>query len=353
MAPPRCSVCAHPLRSEIDARLKRGDGLKGVARDFGLTHQTARRHRDGGEAHGMDPVERKPPPAPKPKAKPRLKTKEGEWPCEPAPPEKKRRRKARRKRPSKDEPETGAPPPRKTDRYVPAYRIGCSEDDGGEELPRPADWEDLVRRHGTFAEVAALRTREQRLAYIATLAHHGRWADWRTNFRLCRLWSLKPYQVDDLAAEAASAMYSARGSRQLRTLVVLAEARKLLRRAKKRDDDKQALKVLEFIAKTDGLGSDEADATIAFLQGPVWRTIAPVVEQRDPALFAELYGALVADEGRRRAAARILDLGAREGTAAGRDEGSEEGTAGEEVPRIDATSPAGESAAEHVVYSGA
>lgn len=42
---PRCTVCSHPDRDKIDRRLVGGESARGIAREFGLSHAAADRHR--------------------------------------------------------------------------------------------------------------------------------------------------------------------------------------------------------------------------------------------------------------------------------------------------------------------
>lgn len=328
MVPPtRCSICTHPRRHDIDERLHNGEGVKAIARVFGVTHQSLLRHRDGGEAHWT----------PRPEGQPRVDFPRASKGSRPA------------SKPSAPLPEgVEAGNPRKTRPASPAERARRTPllpNFGGKipidsTLPKPENWHRLVDQHGKYAEVALLRTREEREAYVALLIHHGRWDEYRTIARLALLWQdLGIVGVGELAARVGSVMCHARGSRQVRTLVLHAQARRILRATKAEGDHRTSLRVLEFMAKLDGLGV-ETDTMQALLHGHAWRVIAPIVERHDPELFAKLYEALVADEGRRRAAARVLDLGAQEGPSTGQGGASGEGTGGEAERCIDAAIPA-------------
>ena len=46
MAEPRCRVCSHPQRPEIDRRLAQGTTNPTIAAEFGMSRDSVRRHRD-------------------------------------------------------------------------------------------------------------------------------------------------------------------------------------------------------------------------------------------------------------------------------------------------------------------
>jgi hypothetical protein len=46
--PPKCTICDHPQRGEIEAALVAGRSLRNVAQQFGVSHDALHRHRKGG-----------------------------------------------------------------------------------------------------------------------------------------------------------------------------------------------------------------------------------------------------------------------------------------------------------------
>ena len=46
--PPKCTICDHPQRGEIEAALVAGRSLRNVAQQFGVSHDALHRHRRSG-----------------------------------------------------------------------------------------------------------------------------------------------------------------------------------------------------------------------------------------------------------------------------------------------------------------
>lgn len=245
--PRPCTVCQHPDREAIEERA-RIDGVKPTARDLGVSSQALYRHM-APEHHRKAPTpasgaDLPPPPAPTPPP-PAATT-----PLPSSPPRAPRRVRERR-------------PP------VPS------------SLPTTAaGWKAYFARRIRGGTLNGARVVEH------LRANHP---------------DLDVYELVESMEQAAQEIRFMRGTELVRRLTLVSRAEYVYRAALAAKDHKGALRVLEFIAKTDGLTA-ELSPLAALLATEAWRAIAPGLMARYPDAYVFAVSTVAAEEQKKRAA---------------------------------------------------
>lgn len=112
---------------------------------------------------------------------------------------------------------------------------------------------------------------------------------------------LDVHELVESMEQAAQEIRFMRGTELVRRLTLVSRAEYVYRAALAAGDHKAALRVLEFIAKTDGLTA-ELSPLAALMASEAWRTIAPGMMARYPEAYAFAVTAIAAEEQKKRAA---------------------------------------------------
>jgi hypothetical protein len=263
--PRPCTVCRHPDREAIEERA-RIDGVKPTARDLGVSSQALYRHMTPEHrskvAEPPDGADLAPPPAAKPREA-KSATQVFEAPVSVAPPP----------APSSTPPTS---PPTRTPRKVKERRP-----------PAPAT---LPTTAAGWKAYFAKRIRGGTLNGARVVEHL------RANHP-----DLDVHELVESMEQAAMEIRFMRGTELVRRLTLVSRAEYVYRAALAAGDHKAALRVLEFIAKTDGLTADLSPLA-ALMASEAWRVIAPGMMTRFPDAYAFAVTTIAAEEQKKRQA---------------------------------------------------
>jgi hypothetical protein len=150
-----------------------------------------------------------------------------------------------------------------------------------------------------FPHVAALATDIERRRYLHDLFRLGRFDGLRTAGLLSLIWDdLGPIEFAELVSRAAIEINFRRGSEQARRVVLLGKVERLFQMAVDAKDLKTAARLLETWARLDvPVG---VDMLTALASTTAWPLVAKELQAKHPEAFDTVYGALVAEEARRR-----------------------------------------------------
>lgn len=150
-----------------------------------------------------------------------------------------------------------------------------------------------------FPKTAAITDAKERRRYLMHLFNQGEFCGLRTAGHLSLLWDdLGPIEFAELVSQAAIEANFRRGSEQARRVVLLGQAEKLYRQAVKAKDLKTAARILETRARLEmpvGI-----DLMTALAGTEAWQLVAPKLRLISNEAFDVVYGALQAEESRRR-----------------------------------------------------
>lgn len=248
-----CSLCKHPERNAIESEARSGS-LKGTARKYGLSHQAILRHLAPEHLGGGKVAEIL--------AEDLAQEVEGQHGTDAV----------------SSAPSTPPIPPR------PSYK------------PRPRNPNTKPRPYENPANDDEWR------AYFARRIRTGSLDGAKVIERLLEQNpNLDPVMLAEFMEQAAVGVELIRGTDRVRRLNMIARVERLFLRAFKREDDKAALKALEFLSKIDALHGD-LNPLAALMASEGWRTIAPGLLMQFPEAYAFALRKLSAEESRKRQA---------------------------------------------------